>query len=212
MVSMAVLLNKDVWMFLIRNKISSIKKNFWKRGGFASIRNWIYVLIILWGLHTFFREKGWLKKKSVKGKHIYLTGAGSGLGRGMAIKFAKRGANLTISDINEEGLIETKTLIKSQTGKDENILTIKLDVANREAIKESAEQARTKFGNVDILINNAGIVQGKSVTELNEKLASKSLIVNMECHLWLVREFIPAMIDNNSGHIVSIASLAGVAG
>jgi all-trans-retinol dehydrogenase (NAD+) len=130
----------------------------------------------------------------------------------MALKFAKRGANLTISDINEEGLTETKKMIKTQTGRDTNVLCIKLDVSNREAIKDSADQARNKFGNVDILINNAGIVQGKSILDLNEKLASKSLIVNMECHLWLIREFLPAMMDKNQGQIVSIASMAGVAG
>jgi|DEB0MinimDraft_12_1074336.scaffolds.fasta_scaffold82570_1 all-trans-retinol dehydrogenase (NAD+) len=76
----------------------------------------------------------------------------------MTLKFAKLGANLTISDINEEGLIETKKMVKDQTGRDDNILTIKLDVSNREAISSSAKEAIAKFGPVDILINNAGIV------------------------------------------------------
>jgi all-trans-retinol dehydrogenase (NAD+) len=45
--------------------------------------------------------------------------------------------------------------------------------------------------------------------DMDEKLASKSFIVNCECHLWLIREFLPAMINKNAGHIVSIASIAG---
>ena len=85
-----------------------MKKNFWKNGGFKSPKHIIYLLLIFWAIQSFFRERGWLKKKSVRNKHIYLTGAGSGLGRGMTLKFARRGANLTISDINEEGLNETK--------------------------------------------------------------------------------------------------------
>ena len=90
-------------------------------------------------LYTIFKENGWLPKKDVKGKHIYLTGAGSGLGRGMALKFAELGANITISDINEEGLKETKQMVKTQTGRDENILVIKLDVSKSEAIAASAK-------------------------------------------------------------------------
>ena len=115
-------------------------------------------MLFLWGVYAFFKEQGWLHKKSVKGKHIYLTGGGSGLGRGMTLKFAKRGANVTISDINEEGLNETKRMVKELTGRDDNILTIKLDISDRKAIAASANLCKQRFGPVDILINNAGIV------------------------------------------------------
>ena len=99
-----------------------------------------------------------MAKKSVRGEHVFITGAGSGLGRGMALKFAGRKANLTISDINEQGLLETKEMIEKATGTTQNVLTIKLDVSNRDEIKQSAQQATQEFGDVDILINNAGIV------------------------------------------------------
>jgi NAD(P)-dependent dehydrogenase (short-subunit alcohol dehydrogenase family) len=58
----------------------------------------------MWASFILAREKGWLPKKSVKGKHIFITGAGSGLGRDMAIRFSILGANLSISDINTDGL------------------------------------------------------------------------------------------------------------
>jgi hypothetical protein len=103
-----MLLNKDVILFLLQQRWAKFKKDFWANGGFTNPKNLLLILIFFWGLHTFARERGWLRKKSVKAKHIFLTGAGSGLGRGMAIRFAKRGANLTLSDINEEGLLETK--------------------------------------------------------------------------------------------------------
>lgn len=64
-----------------------------------------------------------MPKKSVKKKHIFITGAGSGLGRGMAIKFAKLGANLSLSDINEQGLAETLDLIYKQTWRKDLVFT-----------------------------------------------------------------------------------------
>jgi all-trans-retinol dehydrogenase (NAD+) len=153
-----------------------------------------------------------LPKKSVKGQHIYITGAGSGLGRGMALKFAKRGANLTISDINEVGLNETKQMIKTETGSDTNILALQLDISNRQAIADSAKTCVQKFGDVDILINNAGLVQGKYWLDLNEALSQKQYVVNLISHQWIINEFLPSMKKRNSGHIVSIASMAGTTG
>jgi all-trans-retinol dehydrogenase (NAD+) len=69
-----------------------------------------------------------------------------------------------------------------------------------------------KFGPVDILINNAGIVQGKQITDMNEKMARLSLVVNCESHIWLIREFIHDMEEKNEGQIVCVASMAGLAG
>ena len=86
------------------------------------------------------------------------------------------------------------------------------DVSVREKIAGAASSAKDKFGDVDILINNAGIVQGKKITESNEDLIRKVLVVNCECHFWLIKEFIPGMIKKNRGQIVSIASIAGITG
>ena len=79
----------------------------------------------------------------------------------MTIAFSALGANMTISDINMAGLEETQKLVKKTTGKDSNLQLIQLDVTQRDQIRESAVQAKQKFGKVDIIINNAGIVQGK---------------------------------------------------
>jgi all-trans-retinol dehydrogenase (NAD+) len=190
----------------------NLKTNFHKNGGWKSKKNFLMMFLFLWALHTFLRERGWLPKKSVRGKHIFITGAGSGLGRMMAIKFARLGAKLTISDINLEGIEETKRLIKCEVGTDQNVNGQKLDVSSREAITEIANQCRSVFGDVDILINNAGVVQGKVVQEMNEKLAGKVMIINAECHFWLTREFIQPMMAKRKGHVVSISSVAGLAG
>jgi len=74
----------------------------------------------------------------VKGKHVFITGAGSGLGRSLAQKFAKKGAKLTLSDVNVEGLEETKRIIKSETGTDLNVNCQRLDVSSRQNVSELA--------------------------------------------------------------------------
>lgn len=63
-----------------------------------------------------------------------------------------------------------------------------------------------------MIINNAGIVTGKEFTEMDEAMISKSMIINCECHFWIIKEFLPAMLKKNRGHIVSTASMAGISG
>jgi len=91
-----------------------------------------------------------------------------------------------------------------------------LDVSNRKQITEVMQKAKECFGGVDILINNAGIVQGKYFHEMNEAMATKTMIVNAESHIWTVREVLPDMMKRNNGkgkgHIVGVSSLAGLGG
>lgn len=103
-------------------------------GGWTSKRNILYLFLAIWALYTFIKERGWLPKKSVNKKHIFLTGGGSGLGRLMAIKFAKMGAFISLVDVNYKGLEETKEMIKKETGRDDNIKIMELDVSKRDQV------------------------------------------------------------------------------
>ena len=82
------LFDKDILKFILESKWMKFKKDFWKSGGFTGKKFIIYFLLFLWALYTLARERGLLPKKNVKGKHIFITGGGSGLGRAMALKFA----------------------------------------------------------------------------------------------------------------------------
>jgi hypothetical protein len=92
--------------------------------------------LVLWGIHTYCKSRGWLPKKSLKGEHVFLTGAGSGLGRYMAIEFAKQGCKLSLSDISMDGLEETSKilniigLIERRIGLDAEVVLIICDVSN----------------------------------------------------------------------------------
>jgi hypothetical protein len=88
-----------------------VKSKIWKSGDLKSKRNIFLIFVFLYSAWAFLKENGLWFKKSIKGKHIFLTGAGQGLGRLLAIRLAKKGAKLTITDINDTTLQQTKRMV-----------------------------------------------------------------------------------------------------
>ncbi|GMR38326.1 hypothetical protein PMAYCL1PPCAC_08521, partial [Pristionchus mayeri] len=152
---------------------------------------------------------GVLPRKSVQGQICLITGAGSGLGRLMAIEFAKLGCTLVLWDLNEKGNEETKIMLSKSGVK---VFTYTLDLSKREEINATAEEVRKEVGDVDILINNAGIVTGKKIFECPDELMEKTMAVNCNACLFTAKNFVRSMIERNNGHIVTIASMAGKGG
>lgn len=197
---------KDMFMRLL--KYVSSGQN-WK----TSPGLWIGALIFLRCALVFLREYGLtLGKKDLSKDHVFLTGAGSGIGRLMAKRLGKMGSKLSISDINLPGVEETKNILVKEGVPAANIHVMHLDVTKRASISEAAQSAKATFGTVTMLINNAGIVSGKSTLELTDAMIERTMAVNTTSHLHTIREFLPDMIANKKGHIVSIASMAGLAG
>jgi len=176
-------------------------------------KSWIFALVFLRCAYVLMNEYGMNPfKKSLKGDHVFLTGAGSGIGQGMAIKFGKLGCKLSLSDINMDGLKLTQDLCVKAGISVDQICIFVCDVSSGSSIKEGAEKARAAFGEVTILINNAGIVSGKNTSELSDAMIDRTLQVNTISHLHTIKEFLPGMIAKKRGHIVSIASMAGHCG
>lgn len=128
----------------------------------------------------------------------------------MGHEFLKLGAKVTFSDVNQKGLDESLQQVPPQYKN--NACAVICDVSSVEAVKEAAKKAREAFGDVTILINNAGIVHGKKIIDVPAKLAEKTLQVNTLAHIYTIKEFLPSMIEKKKGHIVSLASLAGITG
>lgn len=145
----------------------------------------------------------------ILGSTAVITGAASGFGRLIANMLAEKGANLVLVDINIQGLEETQKECKKH-GTD--IITVQADLSNREQCIKAAEEIKQKTEKIDILINNAGIVTGKTLLESDYEEIEKSFAVNTLSHFWLVKAFLPDMITRNSGHIVTISSAAGIIG
>ena len=106
-------------------------------------KTWIFALIFLKAAYTFLNEYGLNPlKKSLNGDHVFLTGAGSGIGRLMAIRFGKLGCKLSLSDINMAGLEETKSLCEKEGIPHENISIFICDVSKKDSITSAANLAR----------------------------------------------------------------------
>ncbi|TKR62463.1 hypothetical protein L596_026419 [Steinernema carpocapsae] len=151
---------------------------------------------------------GVLPRKSVLDDVVLITGSGSGLGRMMAIKFAQLGAKIVLWDVNEKGNLETKKMVSKFT-KDVHAYTIDLSHKDIAAV---AQKVKNEVGHVDILINNAGIVTGKKLFDCPDELMEKTMAVNTNANFYTTKAFLPHMLENNHGHVIVIASMAGLSG
>jgi all-trans-retinol dehydrogenase (NAD+) len=147
--------------------------------------------------------------KLVKNKIVLITGGASGIGRLMALDFAGRGAKTAVWDLNPQGLrgLEEEALQKG--------LFIRgwvCDVSDREAVYSQARILKAELGPVDILINNAGFVSGSTLLETADEKIKQTMAVNVFSLFWTAKAFLPAMLERNTGHIVTISSAAGLIG
>ncbi|NWV64058.1 RDHE2 dehydrogenase, partial [Malurus elegans] len=149
-------------------------------------------------------------KKNVSGEIVLITGAGSGIGRLLSLKFASLGATVVLWDINQEGLNTTVKLARGNGAG--RVHSYVCDCSKRQDVYRVADQVKREVGDVSILINNAGIVIGKRFLESPDSLIEKVIEVNTMAHFWTYKAFLPAMIASNHGHLVSIASSAGLCG
>ncbi|XP_078489522.1 retinol dehydrogenase 10-B isoform X1 [Ciona intestinalis] len=145
--------------------------------------------------------------KSVSGEVCLITGAGNGIGRLMAIEFAKRRAKVVLWDFDKEGLKETSAMIR-ELGMD--VYSEVCDLSKKDEIKAAAAKVKQEFGEVNILVNNAGVAYCKQLLDLTEHEIENTYKVNVLAHIWTIREFLPSMLERNHGHIVNVASTVGL--
>ena len=140
------------------------------------------------------------------GKTVLITGGASGIGRRMARLALTKGARVIIWDINRESIDGTAAEF-SPLG---TIRGYPVDVSDLEQIMASAEQVKADGEEVDILINNAGIVVGKFFHDHSSEEISRTMAINAEAPMHIARTFLEGMMRRNSGHICNIASSAGL--
>jgi all-trans-retinol dehydrogenase (NAD+) len=147
--------------------------------------------------------------KEVKNKIVLITGAASGIGRLMALDFARRGARTAVWDINRGALARLEAEAR-QGGL--AIRGMVCDAADRAAVYRQAQALQKELGPPEVLINNAGVVSGSPLLETPDEKILKTFAVNSLAPFWTCKAFLPAMLERNSGHIVNIASAAGIIG
>lgn len=155
---------------------------------------------------SLFRTK---KPKSITEKLVLVTGAGHGIGREFALQLSALGAKLVLWDINKTNNERVAAEIRERGG---TATSYVCDVSKIDDIKDVAAKVRREVGDIDILVNNAGILNGGALLDLTEKDIRRTMDINIMAHFWTLREFLPSMIERNSGHVINVASMAGKGG
>lgn len=147
--------------------------------------------------------------QKLKDKVVVITGAGSGIGRALAIQLATQGAKLALNDWNGTHLGETRQLISQHSA----VLTEVFDVGESSACFAFAQKVADHFGQIDVVINNAGVAHEQRKTlDLGMEEFEKILQVNLWGVIYGTRAFLPFLKDRPEAALVNISSIFGVVG
>ncbi|MBB4854980.1 NADP-dependent 3-hydroxy acid dehydrogenase YdfG [Mycobacteroides chelonae] len=141
------------------------------------------------------------------GKVAVVTGAGSGIGRALAVELARSGAKVAISDVDGEGLAETERQVKALGAE---VRSDRLNVVEREAFLLYADSIKEHFGKVNQIYNNAGIAYQGEVEESQFKDIERIIDVDFWGVVNGTKAFLPHLIASGDGHVVNVSSLFGV--
>lgn len=147
----------------------------------------------------------------LKGKVALVTGAAQGMGRGIAVALARKGADLITNDLqsNSNNMEETIALIKKYG---RQCTAVYANVANQAEVEQMVSTALDKYGKIDILVNNAGIDRGNLLKNITEKDWDALLQVNVKGVFFCTQSVARHMVQRNYGKIINIASLYGRVG
>jgi meso-butanediol dehydrogenase / (S,S)-butanediol dehydrogenase / diacetyl reductase len=143
----------------------------------------------------------------LQGKVALVTGGGSGIGRAIAVLYAKNGASVAVADRAPGRAAETATLIAADGGK---ALALTADVSLSNQVNAMVEQALAAYGNIDILVNNAGLSVGNDILDIEEDDWDLNFDVVLKSVYLCSKAVLPVMIARKSGVIVNITSVNGM--
>ena len=141
------------------------------------------------------------------GKVAIVTGAGQGIGRGIALALAREGAKVAVTDITGK-----ENDVAKEIKKITDSIAIKVDVSKKSDAEKMAKETVKKFGRIDILVNNAGIYPFKPFVQMEENDWDRVMDINLKGTFLCTKAVVPAMMKQKSGNIVNIASIAGLIG
>ncbi len=142
----------------------------------------------------------------LKNKAAIITGAGNGIGQAAALALAAEGTRIAICDLDEEGLSQTAQLTKKYN---HEIFTSRFDIRDCRAIERFVQSAHEQFGQIDILVNVAGIMPVALNEEIDEAVVDDILAVNLKAPVIFTKHVIPLMRKTGGGSVIHMASVTG---
>jgi short-subunit dehydrogenase len=141
------------------------------------------------------------------GRVVAITGAGSGIGRALAVEFASQGAHLALSDIDEVGLAET---VARCEGRGVKVTSQRVDVSSREAMFWWADQVVAEHGKVNVIVNNAGVAVAANIDTVSYEDFEWLMGINFWGVVHGTKAFLPHVKASGDGHVVNISSVFGL--
>ncbi len=147
--------------------------------------------------------------KNFQDKVAAITGASSGIGRGLANELAQRGCDLALCDVNETGLQETVEQVRASGVR---VTSQKVDVADRDAVYAWADQVVKDHGKVNLIFNNAGVGLGSTIEGMSYEDFEWLMNINFWGVVYGTKAFLPHLKATGDGHVINISSVFGLAG
>ena len=151
------------------------------------------------------------RMRNLRGKVAVVTGAGSGIGRALAVGLSREGTDLALCDIDGTGLEETGSIILKENFRG-HLEVYQVNVARREAVEEFAHEVIRDFGGVDIVINNAGVSSSGGVEELTYETLHWTIDINLWGVIHVTKAFLPCLRRSPEASIVNLSSVYGLLG
>ncbi|RJP35373.1 MAG: SDR family NAD(P)-dependent oxidoreductase [Actinobacteria bacterium] len=147
--------------------------------------------------------------KDLRDKVVLITGAARGMGRLDALAFAREGCRVVIADVDGKELDNASRELEEDGYRVHSFL---LDVSDRDACFRLVEKVEGEIGPIEVLVNNAGVMECGEFTGMSERHWRRTMEVNFLGQVWLMQAVLPGMLARHSGHVVNMASQAGIIG
>lgn len=147
--------------------------------------------------------------ETLAGKRVLITGAARGLGRALALRFAREKSRLVLVDCDGPGLNETAAIVR-RLDKANTVSTFVCDLTNPTQISELVTVVRYEIGGLDVLLNNAGVAWYGSASQMTAAEWDRVMAVNLLAPIQLIREFLPDLQAQPEAHILNVSSVYGL--
>ncbi len=146
------------------------------------------------------------------GRRVFITGGSSGIGLALARSLVAQGAHVAIAARGAEQLERARAELAAEARGDQRVEAFVLDVSDRVAVSAVSAAVLEALGGIDLLVNNAGITHPGYAWELDDEVFERMVQVNYLGTVWVTRAFLPVLMEQRSGQVVNVSSIAGLMG